>query len=172
MILRLVFNYADPNPFGKVGRFGFKIRKMTERFVYPAARFLANFRVDVRLAPLVVMFIGLVITFFSLQIIWNAFFVADGLSEAISSGNVNATIGFILYGLLSLFVLMLVARVVGQFFVFKPNTFLGFAYKITDPVMIPVQKIVPRVGMFDVSIMVVLIVVFILQAIVMNVFIR
>nr|MBA2379643.1 YggT family protein [Blastocatellia bacterium] len=97
---------------------------------------------------------------------------ADGLSAAISSGNVNATIGFILYGLLSLFVLMLVARVVGQFFVFKPNTFLGFAYKITDPVMIPVQKIVPRVGMFDVSIMVVLIVVFILQAIVMNVFIR
>ena len=46
MVLRLVFNYSDPNPFGAVGRFGFKIRKVTEKWVYPAARFLANFRVD------------------------------------------------------------------------------------------------------------------------------
>ena len=52
MILRLIFNYADPNPFGKVGRFGFRIRKLTERFVYPAARFFATYRFDTRLAPI------------------------------------------------------------------------------------------------------------------------
>jgi len=33
LILRLIFNYADPNPFGTIGRLGFKIRKITERFV-------------------------------------------------------------------------------------------------------------------------------------------
>jgi len=53
MVLRLIFNYADPNPFGAIGRFGFKIRKVTEKWIYPAARFLATFRVDTRLAPLV-----------------------------------------------------------------------------------------------------------------------
>lgn len=41
LLLRLIFNYADPNPFGKVGRFGFKVRKATEKWVYPAARFFA-----------------------------------------------------------------------------------------------------------------------------------
>jgi YggT family protein len=171
MILRLVFNYADPNPFGAIGRFGFKVRKLTERFVYPAARFLANFRVDVRLAPLVVIFIGLVLTYFSLQILGNAFFVIDGLSGAIALGNIKATIGFILYGLLSVFVLFLIIRFVGQWFVFAPNTFLALVQTVTDPVMIPVQKVIPRVGMFDFSLIVVLILIFILQAVVLNVFV-
>ncbi len=172
MILRLVFNYADPNPFGKVGRFGFKIRKMTEKFVYPAARFLANFKVDIRLAPLVVIFIGLVITYFSLSILGNAFFIIDGLSLAISSGNVKATIGFILYGLLALFILFILIRFVSQWFVFASNSFLAFVRKITDPVMIPAQRLIPTVGMFDLSAMVVLIIIFILQAIVMATLIK
>ncbi len=168
MVLRMIFTYTDPNPFGKVGRFGFKIRKVTERFVYPAARFLANFRVDIRLAPLVVIFLALVITYFSTQIIGNAFFVADGLSAAVSSGNVKATIGFVLYGLLSIFVLFLIIRFVGQWFVFARNTFMAFVYKVTDPIMIPVQKIIPTVGMFDFSLLVVLIVIWILQAVIIN----
>lgn len=172
MILRMVFNYADPNPFGSIGRFGFKIRKITERFVYPAARFLANFRVDIRLAPLVVMFIGLVVTYFSLSIIQSAFFIIDGLSLAISSGNVKATIGFILYGLLSIFVLFVLIRFVSQWFVFARNSFLAFVHKITDPVLSPAQRLIPPIGMFDISAMVVLILVFILQAIVMATLIR
>lgn len=168
MVLRLVFNYADPNPFGKVGRFGFRIRRMTERFVYPAARFLANFKVDIRLAPLVVIFLGLVITYFSLTIIGNAFYIIDGLSAAITGGNIKATVGFILYGLLSVLVLFILVRFISQWFVFAPNTFLGFVKRVTDPILIPAQRLIPSVGMFDISAMVVLIVIWILQAIVMN----
>ncbi len=82
LILRLVFNYTDPNPFGKIGRFDFKIRKITERFVYPAARFLANFRVDTRLAPLVTMLIALVITYFGSRIIYDTFFIINGYRKA------------------------------------------------------------------------------------------
>ena len=96
LIMRLIFNYADPNPFGALGRFGFKIRKLTERFVYPAARFLATFRIDSRYAPLVTIFIALVLTYFASQIIWNTFFVIDGLSTGIEKGNVKMIIGFIL----------------------------------------------------------------------------
>ena len=172
MILRLVFNYADPNPFGAVGRFGFNLRKFTERFVYPAARFLANFRVDIRLAPLLVIFIALVLTYFGLQVLSNAFFVIDGLSGSITTGNVMATIGFILYGLLSLLVLFILIRFISQWFVFASNTFLNFVRKVTDPIILPVQKRIPPVGMFDLSAMIVLIVIFILQAIVMNVFVK
>lgn len=172
MILRLVFNYADPNPFGAVGRFSFNLRKFTERFVYPAARFLANFRVDIRLAPLLVIFIALVLTYFGLQVLSNAFFVIDGLSGSITTGNVMATIGFILYGLLSLLVLFILIRFISQWFVFASNTFLNFVRKVTDPIILPVQKLIPPVGMFDLSAMIVLIVIFILQAIVMNVFVK
>lgn len=172
MILRLILTYADPNPFGAVGRFAFNLRKATERFVYPAARLLANFRVDVRLAPLVVIFVTLVITYFSLSVLGNAFFIIDGLSLAISSGNVKATIGYILYGLLSLFVLFILIRFISAWFVFSRNTFLGFVKRVTDPVILPAQRMIPPVGMFDLSAMVVLILIWILQAIVMAVLIR
>ncbi len=172
LILRLIFNYADPNPFGTVGRFSFKIRKITERFVYPAARLLANYRVDIKLAPLVVIFIALVLTYLSTQIIGNAFFVIDGLSASIVGGNVKATIGYILYGLLSLFVLMIVLRFVSQWFVYTSNTLFAFARRVTDPIMLPVQRLIPPIGMFDISPMVVLILIFLLQAAVMAIFVR
>ena len=172
MLLRLIFNYADPNPFGKVGRVGFKIRKLTEKWVYPAARFLANFRVDTRLAPLVTLFIGLVFTYFASQIIGNTFFVVDGISIGIASGNPKMFIGFVLYGLLSLLVLFVFIRFLSQWFVFTRKTFLGFVMKVTNPIMLPVQKLIPPIGMFDLSAMIVLIVIGLLQSVVLNVFVR
>ena len=172
LILRLIFNYADPNPFGLVGRFGFKIRKITERFVYPAGRFLANFRVDSRLAPLVTMFVALILTYFTSQIIGNTFFVVDGLAAGVATGNPKMFIGFVLYGLLSVLVLFIFIRFLSSWFVFHRNTFLGFVNKVTDPIMIPVQKLIPPIGMFDLSAMLVLIVIWLLQSIVLNVFVR
>src|SRR5947209_9938038 len=83
LILRLIFNYSDPNPFGKVGRFGYKVRKVTEKWVYPASRFLATFRIDTRLAPLVTMLIAFIFTYFAMQIVSNTFFVIDGLTEGV-----------------------------------------------------------------------------------------
>lgn len=172
MILRLIFNYADPNPFGKVGRFGFKIRKLTERFVYPAARLLASYNVDVRLGPLVTIFVGLALTYLTSQIIGNTFFIIDGASASITTGNVKALIGFILYALLSIFVLFLLIRFVSQWFVFTQNTLFGFVQKVTDPVLIPVRKLIPPVGMFDLSLLIIMVVISLLQAMVINIFVR
>lgn len=171
LVLRLVFNYADPNPFGAVGRFGFKIRKITERFVYPAARFLANFRVDVRLAPLITIFITLVLGYFLSQIIGNTFFIIDGLSQGVVTGRPMVVIGFILYALLSMLILFIFIRFLGSWFVFTRNTFLGFVKRVTDPIMIPVQKLIPPIGMFDISAMIVLIVISLLQSIVLRMFV-
>lgn len=172
MILRLIFNYADPNPFGRVGRFGFKVRKLSEKWVYPAARFLASFRVDTRLAPLVTLFIGLVLTYFASQIIGNTFFVIDGLSMGIAIGSVKVFIGFVLYGLLSVLVFFIFVRFLSQWFVFTRKTFLGFVMKVTNPIMLPVQKLIPPIGMFDISAMIVIIVIGLLQSVVLNMFVR
>jgi YggT family protein len=172
LIVRMIYNYTDPNPFGAVGRFGFKIRKITERWVYPAARFLANFRVDTRLAPLLTMFIGLVVTYFFTQIVGNTFFVIDGISSGIITGNPKAVIGFILYGLLSVLVLFIFIRFLSSWFVFANNTFLGFVRKVTDPIMLPVQRLIPPIGMFDISAMVVLLLIGFLQSIIISVFVR
>ena len=171
LIVRLIYNYSDPNPFGKIGRFGFRVRKWTERFVYPAARLLATFRVDTRLAPLVTMFIGLVLTYFASQIIGNTFFVIDGLTAGVLTGNPKVFIGFVLYGLLSVLILFIFIRFISSWFVFARNTFLGFVQRVTDPIMLPVQRLIPPIGMFDISAMIVLLLIGFLQSIVLNVFV-
>lgn len=172
MLLRLIFNYADPNPFGKVGRFGFKIRKLTEKWVYPAARFLANFGVNTKLAPLVTIFIGLVLTYFTTQIIGNTLFIIDGLTTGVATGNPKMIVGFILYALLSILVLFIFLRFLSQWFVFTRKTLLGFVMRVTDPIMRPVQRLIPPIGMFDISAMIVLIVISLLQSVVLNIFVR
>ena len=170
LALRMIFNYADPNPFGAVGRFGFKIRKLTERFVYPAARFLATFRIDSRYAPLLTMLIALVLTYFATQIIGNTFFIIDKLGESIAEGNPAILIGITLYALLSILVLFIFIRFISSWFVFTRNTFLGFVMRVTDPIMIPVQRLIPTIGIFDISAMLVLILIGFLQVFVLNIF--
>lgn len=171
LLLRLFFNYADPNPFGAVGRFGFKVRKLTEKWVYPAARFLATFRVDTRLAPIVTILIALVFTYFLWQIIGNALFVIDGLTAGVVTGNPKIFVGFVLYGLLSVLVLFIFIRFISSWFVFHRNTFLGFVMKVTNPIMIPFQKLIPPIGMFDISAMVVLLLISFLQVLVLRIFV-
>ena len=171
LILRLIFNYADPNPFGKVGRFGYKVRKVTEKWVYPASRLLATFRVDTRLAPLVTMLLAFIFTYFAMQIVGNTFFVIDGLTAGILTGNARIVIGFVLYGLLSVLVLFIFIRFISQWFVFHRNTFLGFVTRVTDPILIPVRRLIPPIGMFDISAMLVLLLISFLQSIVMRVFV-
>jgi YggT family protein len=171
MILRLIFNYTDPNPFGKIGRFSYHLKKRTDRFVYPAARFLANFRVDTRLAPLVTVLIAGMFTYFGLGIIHNTFFVIDGLSAGVLTGNVKMFIGFVLYGLLSVLILFIFIRFLASWFVFTRSTFLGFVRRVTDPIMLPVQRLIPPIGMFDLSAMLVLILIGLLQTIILRVFV-
>lgn len=172
LVLRLTFNYSDPNPFGKIGRFAFNIRKLTEKFVYPAARMLAMFRVDTRLAPLVTMFIALLLTYFLSGIFRDTFFIIDGISAGITTGNPKVFVGFVLYGLLSVLVLLIFIRFISSWFVFTRNTFLAFVKRVTDPIMLPVQRLIPPVGMFDLSGMIVLILIMFLQSIVLNIFVR
>lgn len=171
LILRLIFNYSDPNPFGKIGRFGYKVRKVTEKWVYPASRFLATFRIDTRLAPLVTMLIAFVFTYFAMQIVQNTFFVIDGLTAGVITGNVKLIVGFVLYGLLSVLVLLIFIRFISQWFVFHRNTFLGFVVRVTDPILIPARRLIPPIGMFDISAMLVLLLISFLQSIVMRVFV-
>ena len=117
------------------------------------------------------MFIGFVLTYFFMQIVGNTFFVIDGLTAGVVTGNPKLVIGFVLYGLLSILVLFIFIRFLASWFVFTRNTFLGFVTTVTNPIMLPVQRLIPPVGMFDISAMVVLLLISFLQSIVMRVFV-
>jgi len=171
LILRMIFSYTDPNPFGAVGRFGFKVRKVTEKWVYPAARFFAMYRIDVRLAPLLAIFIALVLTYFLTQVIGNTFFVIDGLTAGVATGNPKVVIGFVLYAVLSVLILFIFIRFISFWFVFSNKTFLAFVQRVTDPILLPFQRLIPPIGMFDISAMIVLLLIGFLQSIVLRMFV-
>ena len=171
VLLRLVFNYADPNPFGTVGRFGFKVRKATEKWVYPAARFFAMYRIDTRLAPLLTALIGFLLTYFAMQIISNTLFVIDGLTAGVIMNRPMVIIGFILYGLLSVLVLLIFIRFLSSWFVTTRRKFLSFVMRVTDPILLPVQRLIPPIGMFDISAMLVLLLINLLQSMVLRIFV-
>jgi YggT family protein len=170
LILRLIFNYSDPNPFGKIGRFSYHLKKRTDRFVYPAARFLAAFRIDTKLAPVVTILISAMLAYFAVQIVGNIFFIIDVLTVGIVEGNVKWIIGILLYAALSAYVLLIFIRFLSSWFVFTKNTFFGWVRRLTDPVLLPVQRLIPPIGMFDISAMILLIFIQLLQTMVLRVF--
>lgn len=171
MLLRLIFNYSDPNPFGKTGRFSFRFRKLTERFVYPAARLFASFGIDVRLAPLLTILIACVLAYFGLQIIADILFIIGGLTAAIVNNNAKVLIGFTLYALLSIYIFLILLSIISSWFVFTKNTFFGFVRRVTDPVLIPLRRLIPPIGMFDISALLLLIALGLLQQLVMRIFV-
>ncbi len=171
LLVRLIFNYSDPNPFGTAGRLSYKLKKATDKFVYPAARLLAKFRVDTRLAPLVTIFLAVVLAYFALGVIGNTFFIIDGLTGALAANNAKALIGWVLYALLGIYILFIFIRFLAAWFVFSRNTFLGFVQRVTDPILIPVQRVIPTIGIFDISAMIVLLLLGFLQTLVLKFFV-
>jgi YggT family protein len=78
--------------------------------------------------------------------------------------------------LLQLYVFVLLGRAIFSWFPPRPGSALGsvnhLLYRLTEPVLRPVRRVVPRIGMFDLSFMVVLIGIFILQQLVASAAVR
>jgi len=106
-----------------------------------------------------------------LGIVSNTFFIVDGLSAAFKANNAKALIGFVLYGLLSIYILFIFIRFISSWFVFTRNTFLGFVQRVTDPILIPARRLIPTIGMFDISAMLVLLLLGFLQTIILRTFV-
>ena len=151
MVLRLIFNYTDPNPFGFVGRFSYKLKKYTDRLVYPVASFLARMKVDTRIAPLIVILVSCVAGYFVVQLFFDLFFTVDGVAKGVRNASPKLLVGHLLDGFLGIYTLLIVVRIILSWVMSHGNRVLRFLTKITDPVMEPFRRIIPPLGMFDIS---------------------
>ena len=170
MILRLIFNYQDPNPFSFIGKTSFRLKKFTDRIVYPSAGLLAQMRMDTRLAPLITILGVIVVGYFTLQLFWTLFFTIDGIVANAVGGSVTKIVGFLLYGALGFLSLAIIIRIVLSYVMSIGNPVLRFLRKITDPILEPFRRLIPPLGMFDISAIIVLLLLNFLQAAVVGVF--
>jgi YggT family protein len=163
MVLRLIFNYADPNPFGIIGRFSFQIKKLTDRFVYPIARFLAERRIDTRISPLIALLIFIVFAYFTLQLFFYFFFAIDNVILGIQTARITRVVGGVLFGFLGIYSLLIVFRIILSWVVDYANKALRLLSRLTDPILEPFRRLIPPLGMFDISPIIVLILLNFLQ---------
>lgn len=71
---------------------------------------------------------------------------------------------FISYLLYLLAWLIIARSIISWFPNIQGNTFVQILRQITDPILVPLQRIVPRVGMFDFTPTIAVIVLFVLAA--------
>lgn len=156
MIVRLVFNYVDPNPFTAVGRFAAWVRKQTDAIVLPAAQLLRRGGIDARVAPLITILGVCVAAYFSLQLVYNVLFTFDGVFKSAAAGRIVALVGYILYGALAIYSLLIIMRIIFGYFLSSINPVQRFLIRATNPILVPFQRLIPPLGIFDVSPIIVL----------------
>ena len=164
IILRAIFDYSEVNPFTWHYR---NVRRATEGVLLPARAILRGFRLDTRVAPLIVVIMLIALWLVLVQTASSVLNTIAGVLFAISSHKPNLAsgiIGYLLFGLLGLYTVVILTRIffswVGASYA---NRFYRFSVRITEPLLAPVRKIIPHVGMFDISPLIAYVIVWICQ---------
>lgn len=172
MLLRLLITWLDPNPFGTIGRLAYKFKKFTDRLVQPSTDFLFKMQITTKIAPLITILVFCIFGYFTLQLFTNVLFTIDGVTVSAMGGNIIKIVGFLLYGFLGLYSLMIVMRIIFSWFMSFMNPVMRFLMRITDPILVPFRRLMPPVMMFDISPIIVLFIIWFLQTAVAAVFLR
>jgi YggT family protein len=157
MLLRLLINYADVNPFG---RLALSIRRLSDPLVIPVRGGLLRYGIDPKFAPLLTILITILAGYFVLQLAGNVLFTVSGVLNSVRFGAPLALIGFLLYGLLAIYSLLIIVRIIFSWGMSYSNPLMRFLVRVTEPILAPARRIIPPLGMFDIS---PIVVIFILQ---------
>ncbi|HEY3037436.1 MAG TPA: YggT family protein [Pyrinomonadaceae bacterium] len=161
VLLRFIANRADLNPFG---RSSLTIRRLTDPLIGPVRRALMGFGVDPKYAPLVTILLAVLLGWFSLQLVTSLANTLAGVLLSLSKHAVVPVIGYVLYGLVSLYVLLIFIRIIFSWvMVSYSNRMMRFLVKATEPMLGPLRRIVPLVGNFDISPIVAFLILWLIQ---------
>jgi YggT family protein len=169
ILLRTLVNYADLNPFGWTAR---TVRSLTDPFVNPVRRGLVRAGLEPKLAPLLTILIAVLLGWFAVQLVEAVLFTLNGIVVSLQLGRLISLVGFALYGLLAIFSLMIFMRIVFSWGASSVNRVLRFLIRVTEPVMGPFRRLIPPLGMLDISPIVVLLLISLFQRAIMGTLIR
>jgi|ERR1051325_1420144 YggT family protein len=149
MVIRLITDAMDLNPFAWTSR---TVRRLTDGFVMPVRGSLRHVGVDPKFAPLVVILLVIILGFFIGQLADTIIATIGGVWDSVMRGAVITAVGFIIYGLLAIYLILIIARVVfswGQ--VTYRNRVMRFLVNVTEPLLGPLRRMLPPLGWIDIS---------------------
>ena len=136
------------SPFGWAS---YQVRRLSDPLVWPLAQRLPMPN-STGVASLLVVLITFIGAYFFKQMARELLVSLLGLVAGISSGAFLLSLGWLLYGAVSVLLLLIVVRIVFSWMPFARDTRLMWTlYGLTEPVMAPFRQLIPPLGMFDLS---------------------
>lgn len=170
MILRMIADARDLNPFGWTS---ITLRRLTDGFVMPVRGGLRQAGIEPKFAPLVVILVSIVLGFFLMQLITTIAMTVEGVISSAARGAIPSLIGFILYGLITFYSLLILMRIVFSWAMISyGNRLMRFLVDATEPLLGPLRRMIPPLGRFDISPLVAFFILWLLQAAVMGTLLR
>jgi YggT family protein len=149
LLLRLAVNYADPNPFSRPVHW---LRRLTDPLLLPVRRAVVGFGFSPNVTPLVTILIAVLVGWLATQLITDLLATIHGAVVAVLDRRPVRLIGVLLYGFLSIYSLLIFTRIIfswGQ--VGYGNRVMRFLLRATEPLLGPLRRTIPPLGMFDIS---------------------
>ena len=153
MLARLILNKADLNPFSRPV---IMIRRWTDPLVNPVRRPLVQMGFSPNVAPLVVILISILLGYFASQFVGTVLATVAGLIRSVTFGSPISFVGWLIFGTLAMYSLMIFARIIMSWGVSPHNRLLHFLIRMTEPLLGPFRRIIPPLGMIDISPIIVL----------------
>jgi YggT family protein len=170
LVLRMIANQLDLNPFSWTSR---TIRRLTDPLIGPVRRAIASAGVDSKFAPLVTILLAVLLGWFALQLVTSIANTLAGVVISIAAQAFVPAIGYVLYGLLSFYSLLIFIRIIFSWGrLGYSNRVMRWIVNATEPLLGPLRRIVPTVGMFDISPIVAFLIVWLFQAAVAGTLLR
>ena len=162
ILMSFIANQADLNTFGWSS---LNIRRLTEPIIGPMRRALIGFGVDPKYAPLVTILLAILLGWFALQLVSSISNTLAGILFSLRNHAGVPVIGYVLYGLVSLYILMIFIRIIFSWGMASySNRVMRFLVNTTEPMLGPLRRRVPLVGTFDISPIVAFVILWLLQA--------
>ena len=169
VIARVIVNYVDMNPFSRTA---INIRQLSDPLLNPVRAFLLSYRLEPKIAPFVTILIAILIGVFIVQVVDSFVFTVRGVVTSLQRGDISSMVGYLLFGALAFYSLMIIARVILSWGLTYGHRLMRFLIRWTDPILIPFRRIIPTLGMFDISPMIVLIILLLFQRVIEGTLIR
>lgn len=167
VLLRSLFKYLDVNPFTWSVR---TVGRLTDPVIHSVRRLLIGFRIEPRVAPFVAVVLIIVFGYLLFMLADSILNTVAGILYAFSrprAGAPRAIIGYVIFGFLGLYTLLIFLRILFSYLTTGySNRWVRFMFRATEPLLAPLRRMIPTVGMFDVSPIVAFIVLYLLQFVV------
>ena len=161
MIVRLIADAMDLNPFAWTSR---TVRRLSDGFVIPVRGGLRQLGMDPKFAPLAVILVVILLGYYFLWLVRTIASTVAGVWMSVQSGSPFSALGYVLYGLLSIYILLIGIRIVFSWGrVSYRNRVMKFLVDVTEPLLGPLRRLIPPLGWIDISPIVAILIVWLFQ---------